>query len=83
VQPDSGGFPEILEATGGGILTKTAEPEELANAIEGLLLDPDRARRIGDQGRSAVFDRFGVERMAHEVLAILESVALRSALPGD
>jgi glycosyltransferase involved in cell wall biosynthesis len=75
VQPDSGGFPEILEATGGGILTKTGEQEELADAIEALLLDPVRAKALGDQGRKAVFEKFGVERMTREVLAVFEEIS--------
>jgi glycosyltransferase involved in cell wall biosynthesis len=47
----------------------------LADAIEALLLDPVRAKALGDQGRKAVFEKFGVERMTREVLAVFEEIS--------
>src|SRR5213075_1163763 len=51
VQPRHAVFPELLEATKGGILCEPDDPEALAVAVEGLLLDPERARALGEQGR--------------------------------
>lgn len=73
VQPRSGAFPELLAATGGGILCEVEPPAAYADAIESLLLDPARARALGQQGRRAVFERFSVERMAREVAAVLQN----------
>lgn len=72
VQPRHAAFPELIEATGGGVL---AEPSAsaLAAGIESLLLDPDRARALGQAGRRAVQERFNVERMAREVVAAFAS----------
>jgi glycosyltransferase involved in cell wall biosynthesis len=50
VQPSVAAFPEIVEATGGGILCEP-RPEALAEALETLLLDPTRARGLGEAGR--------------------------------
>ena len=75
VQPRHAAFPEIIEATGGGII---AEPNAiaLAEAVEELLLNPTRARALADAGRSAVLQRFSVERMAEGVLHVFrEAVA--------
>jgi glycosyltransferase involved in cell wall biosynthesis len=69
VQPRHAAFPEILAATGGGTLCEPHDPAALADAVEALLTDPERARALGEQGRRAVHEKFGVERMAREVLA--------------
>ncbi len=54
VQPRHGAFPEILAATGGGILCEPNDPRALADAFESLLLDPTQARALGEQGQIAV-----------------------------
>src|SRR6266581_1113666 len=43
VQPRAAAFPELIEATGGGVLCAPNDPQALADGIEGLLLDPQRA----------------------------------------
>lgn len=67
VQPRSGAFPELVEATGGGLLCEPDDPPSLADALASLLLDPDAARAMGRRGRAAVLQRFGVETMARGV----------------
>ena len=66
VQPRHAAFPELVEATGGGVIAE-ANAASLAAAIESLLLDPARARALGDAGRSAVSERFTMEQMARGV----------------
>ena len=44
------------------------DAKQLADAIESLLLEPERARALGDAGRSVVFERFSIEAMADEVV---------------
>ena len=68
VQPRVAAFPELIEATGGGVLCAPGDPQALAEAIEELLLDPARARALGEAGRRAVFDRFSAEAMARAVV---------------
>lgn len=74
VQPRHAAFPEIVEKTGGGLI---AEPDaaSLAAACEELLLNPDRARALGEAGRAVVRDHFNEARMAREVLSAFESAA--------
>ncbi|KAF0177078.1 MAG: Glycosyl transferase group 1 [Limisphaerales bacterium] len=66
VQPRHAAFPELVEATGGGVIAE-ANAAALAAAIEALLLDPARLRTLGEAGRRAVGERFTVDRMAAEV----------------
>ncbi len=73
VQPRHGAFPEVVEATGGGILAEP-QPAALANAIESLLLDAARRRALGETGRAAVHREFTIERMAEKTLEAFASV---------
>jgi glycosyltransferase involved in cell wall biosynthesis len=75
VQPRHAAFPEIIEATGGGLI---AEPNAaaLAQSVESLLLNRERARALGEAGQRAVLQHFSVQRMAEGVLNVYrEAVA--------
>jgi len=74
VQPRTAAFPEIIEATGGGVLCEHENPKALAEVIEQLLLDPARARKLGDAGRRTVFETFSAQAMARATIQILESL---------
>jgi glycosyltransferase involved in cell wall biosynthesis len=73
VQPRVGAFPEIVEATGGGILYSPNDVHSLTGALASLLLDPERARELGRRGRAAVERDFSIERMARDVAAVYEN----------
>jgi glycosyltransferase involved in cell wall biosynthesis len=78
VQPRHAAFPEIIEATRGGVI---AEPpvHALADSVESLLKHPERARSLGAAGRAAVLQQFNVERMADGVLNVFrEALGERS-----
>lgn len=74
VQPRHAAFPELIQATGGGLLCEPDDPASLAAAIEGLIRDPDEARLLGARGRDAVLDRFSVARMAEGVTRVFEGI---------
>ena len=73
VQPRTASFPELVEATGGGVLCEPGNAKSLADAIEGLLLDSAKARALGEAGRNAVAERFTVARMAEQTLRVFQS----------
>jgi glycosyltransferase involved in cell wall biosynthesis len=74
VQPRHAAFPEIIEATGGGVLCEPGDPKALADAIENLLLHPLHARHLGRRGREAVEKEFSVGRMAARVIAAFDGM---------
>ena len=75
VQPRSGVFTELLELTGGGILVSEAgDANELAQALEKLLLVPDQARALGIRGRKAVCEQFNVEGTARQLVEIFQNL---------
>lgn len=70
VLPRHGAFPELIEATGGGVLVEPNAPGALAEALKALLLDPERRRELGRRGREAVHRRFGDRQAAQGMLAV-------------
>jgi glycosyltransferase involved in cell wall biosynthesis len=73
VQPRQGAFPEILEATGGGVLVDPADPDALARAILSLWEEPRRREELGRKGRAGVRARFGIGATADAAIAVYES----------
>ncbi|MCC6908057.1 MAG: glycosyltransferase family 4 protein [Phycisphaerales bacterium] len=67
VQPRHASFPELLEATGGGVLCEPNDPAALAEALAALLTDAAGARALGAAGRARVREHFSADRMAREV----------------
>lgn len=74
VQPNVGGYPEFVEATGGGIVYKPNDAETLAQAMTALLTDPDRTRELGADGRTAVLERYSMHTMASAMIDVYESI---------
>jgi glycosyltransferase involved in cell wall biosynthesis len=75
VQPDQGGFPELVAATGGGILFPDRDEEAMIDSLEGMLRKPEQARAMGEAGRLAVHKRFTAEAMGEEFACICRDVA--------
>lgn len=77
VQPRVASFPELIAATGGGVLCEPGSVGALAEAIEALVLDRARARALGEAGRRAVEKSFSVRAMA-EGMAGVFAAAIRN-----
>jgi glycosyltransferase involved in cell wall biosynthesis len=74
VQPRHGAFPEVLAATGGGLLCEPNQPSALAAVLDELLGDPARARQLGAAGRHAVREKFSIAAMTGNVETILQKM---------
>lgn len=72
VQPNHGAFPELIAATGGGLLVEPHASAPLANQLAALLRDEKRRRQLGQTGQAAVHTRFHADAMAAETLAVYE-----------
>jgi glycosyltransferase involved in cell wall biosynthesis len=73
VQPRHAAFPELIEASGGGVIAEL-NVESLAQSIEQLLLNPAQARALGAAGRTAALERFSSGHMAQGIASILKEV---------
>jgi glycosyltransferase involved in cell wall biosynthesis len=74
VQPRHGAFPEIVEATGGGILVDPGDPERLADGILELWQDPVKRRELGARGFEGVRNRLSAAQMAESALQVYRSL---------
>jgi glycosyltransferase involved in cell wall biosynthesis len=70
VQPRHGSFPELIEATGGGLLVNPDDPRDLAGALCRLLEDTGRREELGRKGKEAVYARFHAAAMAEETVTV-------------
>lgn len=73
VQPQHAAFPELIAATGGGLVS-AADAKSLADKLEELLLNPERAQQLGQAGQNAVREKFTTTAMARETLRVFEIV---------
>ncbi len=70
VLPAHGGFTEIIDDTGGGLLCQPNDPDSLAQALKQLLTDPRQARQLGSAGHAAVRTRYSAEVMVERTTAL-------------
>jgi glycosyltransferase involved in cell wall biosynthesis len=71
VQPEHGAFPEIIDATHGGILCPPDDVMALAQALESLLLDDHRREQLISRGMACVRNEFNASKMAERFEQVL------------
>lgn len=74
-QPAHGAYPELIEATGGGLLYPPGDRAGLVSALERLLLNAAEARRMGEAGRAAVCRRFSAAAMADQFVEVCRRIS--------
>ena len=73
VAPRHAAFPELIEASGGGLIAGS-HPQELADRIEEILLQPDLARELSRAGRQAAAAIFSVDKMSAALVEAFQTV---------
>ncbi|MCZ2344205.1 MAG: glycosyltransferase family 4 protein [Bacteroidales bacterium] len=71
VQPRHGSFPELIEATQGGLLVEPGNPVALSNALQRLCEAESTRLQYAQNGHSAVRERFTDVVMAQDTLHVL------------
>jgi glycosyltransferase involved in cell wall biosynthesis len=64
VGTDAGGVRELIDDGVDGVLVPPGDAQALASAIESLALDPERAARLGLNGRMKILEKFSAARGA-------------------
>lgn len=82
VAPRRGTYTEIVERTGGGVLTSPDDLDGFVKALAGLAADPQRRARLGEAGAAAVREHYTTSRMAEAALDTYEELAA-SPVPAD
>lgn len=70
VSPDVGGIPDVVPGSALGLVVSGATAGHFAEAVCGLLKDPERRREMGGLARKSVLPRFGFERLVSDVTAL-------------
>lgn len=78
VQPNHGAFPELVEATGGGLLFEPENAQALADRIVELMDDSALRGRLGAQGRATVRASFTDVAMADATWLLYEQYVRRA-----
>lgn len=65
-----GGTNEIVEDGKTGFLTKTSDPADLAEKIRYLILHPDIAQKMGEEGKKRIEDAFSIQKMVDSYFRI-------------
>ena len=78
LQPQIGSYPEIIQATGGGILYQPNNSPTLASGLRSLLLDREKIAALSRSGRAAVRKLYSRQSVARKLATVYEkSLELR------
>ena len=75
IQPQIGAFPEIINATGGGLLYHPNTPSELAKTLSKTLSDPDLLNKKSLSGRREVENQFDCNKLTIQMTKIYHQLA--------
>jgi colanic acid/amylovoran biosynthesis glycosyltransferase len=68
------GVPEMVEPEINGELVPERDPAAICAAMERLIADPARARRLGDRGRQIAREKFSIETSARQLQKIFATI---------
>jgi glycosyltransferase involved in cell wall biosynthesis len=84
VLPNHGAFPELIAATGSGVVHEPDSPSALATALRSLMNHPQQADEFGFKGQQAIRQEYHAELMAQRTLEIYRAVSqVRPELTGE
>ena len=81
VQPNHGAFKELIDRTGGGLLARSEQPGDIAEAILELWRDPPRAAAMGARGAAGVRRYYTIGQMASAMLAVYSELTSSRRAP--
>lgn len=78
VQPALGAFPEVIEATGGGITYFPNDAETLSRALGSVILDKERLHDLSVAGLNGVDEHFDIYKQAQKMIKVYDMVIQRN-----
>ncbi len=72
VEPEGGGFAEVICKSGGGLVYPLADPGALASALADLLDTRERRHEMGAKGRRFVLDHHCLDSMTDSTAGVFE-----------
>jgi len=74
VQPELGAFPEIINATGGGVTYKPNTADALADKLTEVLLNQGKLEAMSLAGRKAVEEHFDCDKLSVKMVEIYKTL---------
>ena len=74
VQPRRGGFTEVVEKTGGGLLVEPDNVDALVEGIARIFKEPELGEALGKSGFNKVREHYNVSLMADRALEVYEQI---------
>lgn len=74
VVPDHGAFPELVQETGGGLLYKAGDMDDLIGTLDALRQDSERRRLLGRKGQAVVHDQRDAAGMADATMQVYRQI---------
>ncbi|NOU16421.1 MAG: glycosyltransferase family 4 protein [Bacteroidales bacterium] len=74
VQPRLGAFPEIIEASGGGVIYQPNTSEALAQKLAEVLSDSEQIKLMSINGRKSVEEKFNTSILIQRMIEVYMSV---------
>jgi glycosyltransferase involved in cell wall biosynthesis len=75
LQPNLGAFPEIVEASGGGVIYEPNSPEKLSEAWADLLNNSEKLEALSEAGYKGTKEKFNIHNHAEEIIGLYESLS--------
>jgi len=63
-----------VEGNNCGLTVNPLDPKEIASAVEYLIEHPEEARKMGENGRKAVLEKYNWENESKKLLALYEDL---------
>ena len=80
VVPRHGAFPELIDATGGGLLVEPGNAPALAAQLADLLVNSSARLQFGAQGRAVVHARYHPQALATQTLQLFQAARQAKSL---
>jgi glycosyltransferase involved in cell wall biosynthesis len=77
VQPELGAFPEIVNATGGGVIYKPNTAAALAEKLAEVLSNPAKLETMSLAGRKAVEENFDCGKLSERMVEIYKTLIIQ------
>jgi glycosyltransferase involved in cell wall biosynthesis len=74
------GIPEVVSDRVSGLLVDPGNSDQLARALEALVADPGLRKRLGDEARTFVTPRFGVDGYVRSIVSLYDRLLAAKGL---
>ena len=75
---NSGGTKEIIKDNETGFLYETNNPQDLAQKIENVILNPNKSRKVAEMGQKDSLKRFSIINVVNELEKIYKEILMES-----